>query len=333
MRLLVRALLLAAVLSVPQTHVASAAKTFVCATDNGPRTDSDLEDEVRAAGYSGPWDRASVTSAYGEASGGKVTCEPPKGRVAVVFVGGYGSSLASTMGLFSSLRAALSDRDPNVLVVHYSFTGTSFNGCTATPLPYGPIDTAQDIELSKAVLRETLTTLDATCDVDRIAIVGHSLGGLIAFEAVAGLSQPAISDLVTVDSPLGGVPYRVVETCISIGYCTEGSVAGYLANLYANAPDVERTNAARVAELAAVGTRVSAWGNQSDCFYTLSLCSSLARALVGTASGRDTQWLGIPRWVRKDFPVTRSLSNIVPSHTAVIVRSANELADELLGGS
>src|SRR2546425_512488 len=86
---------------------------------------------------------------------------------------------------------------------------------------------------------------------------------LSRFEAAEGLSEPTISDLVTVDSPLGGVPERIIQTCIDIGYCTDGSVANYLADLYANAPSVERTNAARAAELASAGTRVSAWGNQS----------------------------------------------------------------------
>jgi len=324
-------LVLAAVLAVLPATVATAREAFVCATHNGSRTTNQLEDEVRAAGYTGPWDRASVAVAYGRASGGEVACEPPKGRVAVVLVGGYGSDLAFTIGQFSALRKALSDRNPDVLVVHYSYTGTSFSGCTVTPSPYGPADTAQDIEVSKARLRETLAALHAACDVERIAIVGHSLGGLIAFEAAEGLTEPAISDLVTVDSPLGGVPERVIQTCIDIGYCTDGSVANYLADLYANAPAVERTNAARAAELASAGTRVSAWGNQSDCFYNLSLCTSFARVLVGTADGRETQWLGIPRWVRLDYPVTRSLSNIGSSHTAVLVKSANELAEELLG--
>lgn len=326
-----RVLLLALVLSLLPAHRASAAETFVCATHNGLRTANELEDQVRAAGYSGPWDRASVAVAYGRASGGAVTCEPPGGRVAIVLVGGYGSDLAFTIGLFSPLRNALKDRNPDVLVVHYSYAGTAFGGCSATPSPYGPVDTAQDIEVSKALFRETLAALHAACDVERIAIVGHSLGGLIAFEAAAGLSDLGISDVVTIDSPLGGVPEGVIQTCIGIGYCTDGSIANYLAALYANTPAVERTNAARAAELASAGTRVSAWGNQSDCFYNLSLCTSFARVFVGATDGRETQWLGIPRWVRKDYPVTRSVANIVSSHTAVLIRSATELAEELLG--
>jgi pimeloyl-ACP methyl ester carboxylesterase len=330
-RIVFLALVLTAVLSVLPAGVASAREAFVCATNNGSRTTNELEDEVRVAGYSGPWDRVSVAAAYGRATGGAVMCKPPNGRVAVVLVGGYGSDLAFSIGQFSALRQALSDRDPDVLLVHYSYTGTSFSGCTATPSPYGPADTAQDIEVSKALLRETLAALHAACDLERIAIVGHSLGGLIAFEAAEGLPEPAISDLVTVDSPLGGVPERIIQTCIGIGYCTDGSVVNYLADLYANAPAVEHTNAARAAELASAGTRVSAWGNQSDCFYNLSLCTSVARVLVGAADGRETQWLGIPRWVRKDYPVIRSLSSIGSSHTAILVGSANELAEELLG--
>jgi pimeloyl-ACP methyl ester carboxylesterase len=250
--------------------------------------------------------------------------------LAVVLVGGYGTDLDGAMGQFAALRSALEERDPDALVVQFSYTGTTFEGCDATPSAYARSDTAQDIELSKRILLETLSALEEGCDVQRVAIVGHSLGGLIAFQALDGESVAGISDLVTVDSPLGGVPQRLVETCIDFGYCAEGAVADYLAALYPQAPGIALDNTAHADALAAAGIRVSAWGNESDCFYNVSLCAAFARALLGLIDARETQWLGMPRVVRKDFPVARGLANIGASHTAVLTRSAAELAAELL---
>jgi pimeloyl-ACP methyl ester carboxylesterase len=250
--------------------------------------------------------------------------------LAIVLVGGYGTDLALATAQFGPLRAALTERSPSALVTQFSYTATSFAGCEATPSAYTRQDTAQDIEESKRVLRETLAALQEACGVERVVIIGHSLGGLVAFEALDGLSVPGISDLVTIDSPLGGVPDRLVQTCIDVGFCTEGAVAEYLAQLYPRLPGIAFDNMARVDALAEAGIRVSAWGNESDCFYNVGLCVAFARALMGGIDARETQWLGIPRTVRKDFPVTRSLAGISASHTAVLTRSAAELALDLL---
>jgi pimeloyl-ACP methyl ester carboxylesterase len=309
-----------------------AQEVVACQTPNGARTTTQLADEVRAAGYGGPWDTATVAAAYGRASGGLVTCSEPAPNArptAVVFVAGYGSSLASAFAMFSPLRTALAARNPNVAFVHYSYTGTNFSGCVATPAPYRASDTAQDIEISKRILGETLSALKAACDVDRIAIVGHSLGGLIAFQALAEQSVPDVSDLITVDSPLGGVPLPLIRTCIDAGLCADGAVAGYLAGLYSGWAGTAVDNASRAAALGAAATRVSAWGSQSDCFYDVALCSSFPRNLAAY-DARETQWVGIPHAVRKDYPFTAYVWNIPASHMAVLLNSATEMAAELL---
>ena len=149
-----------------------------------------------------------------------------------VFVAGYGSSLASAFRLFVPLQSALAVRNPNVSFVRYSYTGMEFSGCVATPSAYRPSDTAQDIEVSKRILRESLAALQDACDVDRIVIVGHSLGGLIAFQALGDEPVSRVSDVVTVDSPLGGVPLPFMRTCIDAGLCADGAVVAYLAGLY-----------------------------------------------------------------------------------------------------
>jgi pimeloyl-ACP methyl ester carboxylesterase len=250
--------------------------------------------------------------------------------LAVVFLAGYGSSLTSAEIVFAPLQAALATRNPDVAFVQYSYTGTTFSGCDATPSPYEPSDTAQDIEVSQRLLSETLASLKDNCDADRIAIVGHSLGGLVALLALSDQPVPGVSDLVTVDSPLGGVPLPLLRTCIDSGFCTDGPVVSYLAGLYADAPGTAQDDAARAATLAASATRVSAWGNQSDCYYRVALCSAIAPRLLATLDARETQWDGIPRTFRKDYPFAAYVWNIPASHTAVLLNSATEMAADLL---
>ena len=119
---------------------------------------------------------------------------PPTARpLAVVFLAGYGSDLASASAAVRAAATALAPRNPKIAFVSYSYTGTTFSGCDATPSPYSAFDTAQDIEVSKRILRETLAALKAACNVDRIMIVGHSLGGLIALQALGEQAVPGVS--------------------------------------------------------------------------------------------------------------------------------------------
>src|SRR5438876_8277261 len=116
---------------------------------------------------------------------------------AVVLVGGYGTDLGLASAQFAAVRSALSDRAPDALLVQYSYTGTTFSGCQAQPSDYARSDTGQGLAVSVRVLRETLVALQSACHVDRVAIVGHSLGGLIAFDALLDPPVPNITDLVT----------------------------------------------------------------------------------------------------------------------------------------
>jgi pimeloyl-ACP methyl ester carboxylesterase len=247
-----------------------------------------------------------------------------------VFIAGYGTNLATASRLFAPLQSALAARNANVSFVRYSYTGTTFDGCAATPSAYRPYDTAQDIEVSKRILRESLSALQDACEVDRIVIVGHSLGGLIGFQALGEQPEPRVSDVVTVDSPLGGVPLPLIRACIDAGLCTDGPVVAHMADLYTAWEGTATDNAARAAALAAVATRVTAWGNPSDCYYDVALCNSFSRTLLAGYDARQTQWLGIARTFYKDYRFAAYVWNIPASHTAVLLHSATEIAADLL---
>jgi len=63
-------------------------------------------------------------------------------------------------------------------------------------------------------------------------VVGHSLGGLVAFRALSGQPAARVFHVATVDSPLGGAPPAATNICIDAGFCTSGPIVDDLAQLY-----------------------------------------------------------------------------------------------------
>jgi pimeloyl-ACP methyl ester carboxylesterase len=248
----------------------------------------------------------------------------------IVFVGGYGSTLATATRDFNSLRAALEMRQVSVRFAQYSYAGWDAQACQ--PLPYQDTDTAQTVEISKQRFLDMLVSLHTQCGAERIVVIGHSLGGLLAFHALADSPLAGVTDIVTVDSPLGGAPAAEITTCIESGLCVDGPVSAFLSGLYADWTQTGLDNAARVSRLAQAGTRVTAWGNERDCLYAPAVCLPFARDLVGAYDVRDTQWLGIERAMRRDYaPLRLTLSSVLNSHHIVLSTGAADLAADLFG--
>jgi pimeloyl-ACP methyl ester carboxylesterase len=328
-----RAALFGVLLMATAVLPAQAQAPATCQTPNGPRTLPQIQAELRVAGYDGPWDPAAEVAAYARATGGPVTCDQAtttQHAPIVVLVAGYGSNLASAGLQFAPLTAALYARDPTVRIVPFSYNGSSVHGCDAEPAPYTASDTAQPLEVSNQKLRETLTALEGACPAERIGVVGHSLGGLIGLQSLGDHPIPGVTNIVTVDSPLGGVPQPVLSACVETGLCSGGPVVADLARLNTNWSVTEQDNATRAAALDRDGARLSAWGNQSDCFYKLSLCSSLSVAALPQYDVVETQWLGIPHAVRENVTYPPRIWNIQASHLAVLMDSSAELAAEVL---
>jgi pimeloyl-ACP methyl ester carboxylesterase len=248
----------------------------------------------------------------------------------VVFVGGYGANLATATSDFAALRAALAARSSNSTFVQFSYAGLNGQGCAASPAAYGAVDTAQDIEISKRNLMATLQSLRQSCGATHIVVIGHSLGGLVAFQTLADQPLPGVTDLITIDSPLGGAPADEIQSCIDWGLCADGPVASYLAELRNDWTQTSMDNSAKAARLAAAGVRASAWGNPNDCLYNAAACMPFARVLLAGYDSRETQWLGIPRAIRRDYLPANRLSSLLASHHAVLVSGAAEIATDLL---
>jgi pimeloyl-ACP methyl ester carboxylesterase len=249
-------------------------------------------------------------------------------RTTVLFVGGYGSTLSKTESDFSPVQSALQSLNSHLTFTDYSYTG--WNAETCTPLDYQPTDTGQDFETSKQLLLTTIATIRAHCGAQRIIIIGHSLGGLIALHALAEKPIAQVTDLVTVDSPLGGAPAVEIDTCVDAGLCVDGPVTDTLAGLYTSWDQTAADNADRVKRLAQAGTRVTAWGNQSDCLYAPAVCLPFARNFLSSYDVRETQWLGVDHAIRRDYAPKYALAGVLFSHDILLSMAANDMATDLL---
>lgn len=246
----------------------------------------------------------------------------------VVFVGGYGSTLASATRDFADIRAALQARRASLAFVQFSYNGWNAQSCT--PFDYQGADTGQDFETSKRLLIGTLGLLESNCGAQHILVIGHSLGGLIALHALSETPVHGVSDVVMLDSPLGGAPPAEMDACIEAGFCVDGPVTDELAKLNAAWDQTAQDNAARVGALAQAGIRATAWGNQSDCLYAPAVCVPFARTFLGNYDARETQWLGVDRAMRRDYPVPSSLAAALRSHKALLSSAALDIAADLL---
>jgi pimeloyl-ACP methyl ester carboxylesterase len=242
----------------------------------------------------------------------------------VLFVGGYGSTLTSATLSFSPLRAALTAHDPTTTFAQYSYLG--WNTQTCAPLDYSSVDTGQDFSASERHLLDTIYLLRTQCGASgRIVLIGHSLGGLVAFHALSDNPMAEVSDVVTIDSPLGGAPATAVGVCVDAGLCADGPVSGYLAKLYSTWDQTARDNAARVSHLAASGIRTTAWGNEGDCLYAPAICVPLASYLLGNVDARDTQWLGVANAERRDYAPRSTIASVLNSHQVIMTSAATDI--------
>lgn len=291
-------LLFAILLLLPAAAV-SAQSTFP--TPNGPRTTAQMTNELHIAGYAGPWTDAAVLAAYVRTTGGLSPSSPGPG---VLLLGGIGSD-ASIMGYtFSDLPAAL----------------TRLDGLPPSSIRLFTYATCGALSDAEAQLAAKLRDLRSQRAFSTVALIGHSRGGLVAFQM--SLDYPDIgsyvSSVVAVDTPFLGVSSgKAFASEFQYGDCEPAmtELVGRRAaqDLWAVA------NAANVNYLLGLGVRVRAIGNQSDCAYNLSVCHDFWGAFSSDDTG--SQAVVAPGPVQRWYDVPSS-QGISASHSAAFHNEA-----------
>lgn len=175
-----------------------------CQTANGQKWIDAMVTELVSAGYGGPYDPASVISAYARTTGGAVTCAgygggaPTIPTTELVGIGGLDSDAATIAARFGVLAQQLG---ANMQVFGYTQSGLG---------AYLPSATCAPEAASRATLLRLLRNMRQQ-GVSHVVLAGHSLGGVLAFDAAAEAADltappdPFIRGVITIDSPLGGI--------------------------------------------------------------------------------------------------------------------------------
>jgi len=225
-------------------------------------------------------------------------CYPPNTRV-VVFIQGLYTSYDATgtqpNGVephrFDTIKHELLARGyPAERLLDYSYAGGSvLPGGGWSPQPYSCELTDRPAEQALAVLEEMLRSYRAVHPRAHFTLVGHSLGGYLAF--LEGARDAArregdrleVDAVVALDAPLEGVSADK-KMVIDIIPCTKTYAAGTELVQEKLDPAIASKRAADAGAMAAAGIRVATLGNSFDCLYNTDHCTG-----AGFADDSGTQ--------------------------------------------
>jgi pimeloyl-ACP methyl ester carboxylesterase len=202
------------------------------------------------------------------------------GRVKVVFVGGLGSTPATTTRAFAPLASALA--------------GQGFTSTDVSTFTYEDGDTCRPLASSAAHLAASLRQLRDSGQASNVVLVGHSMGGVVALEAASQFDdlttpgRPFVQRVITVDSPLGGISrlQRTLLVSFWMGACPAANDA---AQRFGDTA-WPSTLSGRVGALLERGVKVFAVANPEDLLlgtWTQQVPASPDSAVNVTLSAED----------------------------------------------
>jgi hypothetical protein len=216
-------------------------------------------------------------------------CYEPDTR-AIVFIQGlyttYDGETQSTSvegPRFSTLKAAFLEagyEDADLLDFSYNGGSVAEGGTNEGawhPNRYPCEVTDRTAQASLSVLEDMLRAYREVHDGVHFTLVGHSLGGYLAY--LEGVRESERSDddrldvdvIVTFDAPLRGVDADKKAIIDQIP-CDKTYVAGAEIVADKQRPDLDAQRAAEVAMLADAGVRLANIGNKADCLWNTGYC-------------------------------------------------------------
>ncbi len=213
-------------------------------------------------------------------------CYPPGTRVVIFIQGVYSTYDASGTQSsvlegqrFNTLKAAFVAKGYRKdALLDYSYAGGNVRIDGAwRPAPYNCELTDRPADQNLAVLEQMLRDYRAKHPDAHFTLVGHSLGGYLAF--LEGAREADRSDgaklgidvVVTIDAPLAGVsPDK--KTLIDFIPCDKTYIAGAEIVAQKFDPAIPATRTAQAAAMAAQGVRLATMGNEWDCLWNTDHC-------------------------------------------------------------
>lgn len=213
-------------------------------------------------------------------------CYPPGTRVVIFMQGVYSTyDAGGTQGSlveqhrFDTLKAAfLAHGYSASALLDFSYAGGTVgpNG-SWQPAPYTCDLTDRVPDDNLAPLEKMLVDYRARHPNAHFTLVGHSLGGYLAFlEGARDAARPAgtklgVDVVVTLDAPLSGVsPDK--KAILDIIPCTKTYLAGADIVEQKLDPTTPAVRHEQTAEMATQGVRLATMGNPLDCFWNTGHC-------------------------------------------------------------
>jgi hypothetical protein len=212
-------------------------------------------------------------------------CYPPDTRVVVFIQGLYTTYDGETQSTgiegprFSTLKGAFSDAgyDEEDLV-DFSYRGGSIDEDGAWQPAHYPCELTDRLtEESLAVLEDMLRQIRASQERVHFTLVGHSLGGYLAYlEGVREADRAEeerldIDVVVTLDAPLQGVSADK-KTIIDLIPCEKTYAAGAEIVAQKLDPGIAAQREAEAVRMRGQGIRLATLGNPQDCLWNTGYC-------------------------------------------------------------
>ena len=230
-------------------------------------------------------------------------CYPPGSRV-IIFMQGVYTSLDEdgTDGIiwedhaYDKMKAKFVEAGyDRAQLLDFSYAGGTVDEAGVWhPAPYECAITDRPSDVNLAVLETLLRDYRARHPDAHYTVIGHSLGGYLAYlEGVRESQRPeeerlGVDVVVTLDAPLNGVSVdKKIALDVAVGCAKTYQAPAEIVADKEN-PDIRILRQTQVDAMRAAGIRLATIGNNGDCLYNLPRCTGGA---ISKIDDSQTQYI------------------------------------------